>query len=116
MSKAECERRLRPEFSARGVASWDLHSSELCAGGELGVDACGGEGGAPLVCLDEVIDISSVSKFQWLFMQGSDQYYAVGLVGYGLGCKDAIPAVYTNLAEPSIKSFIKEAIGNSNYC
>ena len=34
--------------------SWNLHSSELCAGGEVGVDACDGEGGAPLVCLDEV--------------------------------------------------------------
>ena len=54
VSKTECEARLRPEFRSRGVNSWDLHSSEICAGGEPGVDSCDGEGGAPLVCLDEV--------------------------------------------------------------
>ena len=54
MSKSECEAKLRPEFRKRGVNSWNLHSSELCAGGEVGVDTCDGEGGAPLVCLDEV--------------------------------------------------------------
>ena len=54
MSKSECEAKLRPEFRKRGVNSWNLHSSELCAGGEGGVDTCDGEGGAPLVCLDEV--------------------------------------------------------------
>ena len=29
--------------------------AKVCAGGE-GKDACEGEGGAPLVCLDKVID------------------------------------------------------------
>ena len=48
--------------------------------------------------------------------QNTDQFYAVGLVGYGFGCKDPIPAVYTNLAEPSIKSFIASAFENPNFC
>ena len=54
MGAGECERLLRPEFQSRGVNSWDLHPSEMCAGGEEGIDTCEGEGGAPLVCLDEV--------------------------------------------------------------
>ena len=33
-----------------------LKPSELCAGGEKGVDTCEGEGGAPLVCYDQVED------------------------------------------------------------
>jgi len=99
VSKSECEARLRPEFRSRGVNSWNLHSSELCAGGEAGVDTCDGEGGAPLVCLDE----------------DTDQFYAVGLVGYGFGCEDAIPAVYTNLADSEVKSFIETAF-SQNFC
>jgi len=99
VSTAECERKLRPEFQSRGVPSWDLSPSEICAGGERGKDTCEGEGGAPLVCLD----------------QNTDQFYAVGLVGYGFDCENEIPAVYTNLADPEIKSFIEGAFSN-NFC
>jgi hypothetical protein len=31
------------------------------------------------------------------------------LVGYGFGCGEAIPAVYTNLGDPEIQSFIEGA-------
>jgi len=99
LSKSECERRLRPEFRSRGVNNWTLASSELCAGGE-GKDSCEGEGGAPLVCLDK----------------DTDQYYAVGLVGYGFDCSGSLPAVYTNLMDPDIRNFVDEAISNRNYC
>ena len=97
--------------------SWNLHSSELCAGGEVGVDACDGEGGAPLVCLDEVgggKQNRRQSK-ENAFFQDTDQFYAVGLVGYGFGCEDAIPAVYTNLANSEVKSFIETAF-SQNFC
>ena len=69
-----------------------MSASELCAGGEdRGKDPCTGEGGAPLVCLDEK----------------KDQYFLVGLVNYSLGdCGDEIPAVYVNMADPCIRSFV----------
>ena len=54
VGRAECNQLLAPEFRGRGVTSWaGISPSELCAGGR-GKDACAGEGGAPLVCLDEV--------------------------------------------------------------
>jgi len=101
VQRRHCERVLKVEFEKRGVTSWDgLSSSELCAGGEAGKDACEGEGGAPLVCLD----------------QATDQFYAVGMVNYGFGCgEDGIPAVYVNLADPEIKSFIIKSFG-SGFC
>ena len=89
--RGECEELLKPEFLSRRVYSWkNLHPSEFCAGGEPEIDACEGEGGAPLVCLDTT----------------TDSYHALGLVNYGFGCKGTIPAVYTNLANPSIHQFI----------
>ena len=47
--------------------------------------------------------------------QVTDQFYAVGLVGYGFDCGRAIPAVYTNLADPEVKSFVETAF-NQNFC
>ena len=54
VARSECDQQLKPEFVRRGVRTWSgIDDSELCAGGQ-GKDACDGEGGAPLVCLDEV--------------------------------------------------------------
>ncbi|XP_035776537.1 phenoloxidase-activating factor 2-like [Anopheles albimanus] len=56
-------------------------TSFLCAGGELGKDACTGDGGSPLVCA----------------LNG--RFYVVGLVAWGIGCgANGIPGVYVNVA------------------
>lgn len=43
----ECERLLRNTILGDG---YKLHKSLTCAGGEVGVDTCEGDGGSPLVC------------------------------------------------------------------
>jgi len=98
LSRSECSRRLRPEFESRGVNNWSPQPSELCAGGEPEKDTCRGEGGAPLVCYDESFD----------------QYYLVGLVGYGFDCNRGIPGVYTNMADPGVQDFVREALRENN--
>jgi len=100
VSSAECARRLGPLFKQKKVRNWSPQPSEVCAGGVPGKDACFGEGGAPLVCLDKK----------------SDRYFAVGLVDYGFDCYKAYPAVYTNLADPTVQQFITQAYNNDNYC
>jgi len=100
VSRAECEERLAPIFREKRVPNWRLKPSEVCAGGVPGKDACTGEGGAPLVCYDK----------------SSDQYFALGLVNYGFGCKTDKPAVYTNLADRFVQLFITSAFDNDNFC
>merc|ERR1711936_818948 len=100
VTRSDCESRLGPIFEERGVKNWRLQPSEVCAGGVRGKDSCRGEGGAPLVCYD----------------QDSDQYFALGLVNYGFGCNNTYPAVYTNLADPSVQGFITSAFRNNNFC
>jgi len=100
LSRQECARRLRPTFEQKGVRGWQPQPSEVCAGGRPGEDTCRGEGGAPLVCYDD----------------SSDQYFLVGLVGYGFGCNSTLPGVYTNMADPTVQSFVNTAIGNDRFC
>jgi len=99
-SKSQCESSLQPEFQSRGVNDWNLSPSEICAGGVPGKDTCEGEGGAPLVCLDPELD----------------QYFAVGLVNYGFSCNGDIPAIYVNLADPTVKRFITDSFHDIDYC
>jgi secreted trypsin-like serine protease len=63
-------------------------SSEICAGGEQGKDACEGDGGAPLVC------------------QGmTGRWYVVGIVTWGVGCGlPGVPGVYARVDR--FKNFI----------
>jgi len=97
MSRQECNQRLEPEFSSRGVKGWVMKQSEICAGPD---DTCKGEGGAPLVCLDKK----------------RDQFFAVGLVNYGFGCGGPSPSVFVNLADPVVKNFIIDAFSNEQFC
>jgi len=100
LSSQECSRRLRGTFEDKGVPNWRPQPSEICAGGVPGEDTCRGEGGAPLVCYDD----------------SSDQYFLVGLVGYGFACNTTLPGVYTNIADPVVRDFIDDAIENDDFC
>ena len=103
-SRSECVNKLRGEFTSRNVPNWSPQPSEVCAGGEPNnpnKDTCRGEGGAPLVCYDG----------------NSDQFFLLGLVGYGFDCKNGLPGVYTNMADSSIQQFVESAFGQeSNFC
>lgn len=117
VSKEECELRLRPVFKEKEVPNWSLHPSEVCAGGVPDKDACEGEGGAPLVCYDKVsLYFCWRQSISTIVLQSSDQYFAVGLVNYGFDCFSDKPAVYTNLANPEIQSFITSAFENESFC
>merc|ERR1712232_529687 len=60
---------------------FQLDSSEICAGGEIGKDACTGDGGSPLVCQAQ-----------------SGRWTVVGLVSWGIGCASDLPGVYVDIA------------------
>lgn len=57
-----------------------------------------GDGGAPLVC---PIDRSTDNRYI--------RYAQNGIVSWGLGCNDAVPAVYANVAKA--RNWIDEKIG-----
>jgi len=59
-----------------------LDPSFMCAGGEVGKDACKGDGGGPLVCPSK---------------NNPDQYVQVGIVAWGIGCGTTTPGVYTSV-------------------
>lgn len=62
---------------------FELHKSFLCAGGELGNDACIGDGGGPLMCQHD-----------------DGAFFLAGLVSWGLGCGVRnVPGVYSNIVE-----------------
>ncbi|XP_037047744.1 phenoloxidase-activating factor 2-like [Bradysia coprophila] len=61
-----------------------LDSKFICAGGELGIDTCDGDGGSPLFCK---------------IPNSVDSYYQSGIVSWGIGCKQSnIPAAYVDVS------------------
>lgn len=77
----DCQQRLK---TTRLGPRFALHSSFVCAGGELNKDTCEGDGGAPLVCP--------------IGLAGENRYEQTGIVSWGIGCNQAIPAAYANVA------------------
>jgi len=82
----QCEDKLQVALNARqpgtGVGDrFQLHPSEVCAGGEVGKDACTGDGGSPLVCQAQ-----------------SGRWTVVGLVSWGIGCASDLPGVYVKVS------------------
>jgi len=66
----------------RGVGDrFKLDSSEICAGAEVGKDACTGDGGSPLVCQAQ-----------------SGRWTVMGLVTWGVGCASELPGVYARIS------------------
>jgi len=84
MDDFRCNAALQLALNRRqqGVGNrFQLHSSEVCAGGEVGKDACTGDGGSPLVCQAQ-----------------SGRWTVVGLVTWGVGCGSDTPGVYAKVA------------------
>ncbi|XP_008559655.1 protein masquerade [Microplitis demolitor] len=77
VSDAECIRKV----NAVTEKIFILPASSFCAGGELGNDACQGDGGGPLVCQDDGF------------------YELAGLVSWGFGCgRVDVPGVYVKVS------------------
>merc|ERR1719477_439590 len=67
----QCEASLKTALNAQRPGAGDrfrIHPSEICAGAEVGKDACTGDGGSPLVC--------QAKSGRWTVM---------GLVAWGVG-------------------------------
>merc|ERR1719328_1020343 len=79
-----CNNRLKSALNRQRAGSgnrFSLSQSEICAGGQVGKDACTGDGGSPLVC------------------QGlSGRWTVVGLVTWGVGCASDVPGVYARMS------------------
>lgn len=88
ITRVECEEKLRKTRLGR---RFNLHESFICAGGEPGVDTCSGDGGSPLFC--------KIPEYE-------NRYYQAGIVLWGIGCHDSVPAVYADI------SYFREWIDN----
>ena len=79
-----CNNKLKSALNQQRAGSgnrFSLSQSEICAGGQVGKDACTGDGGSPLVC------------------QGlSGRWTVVGLVTWGVGCASDVPGVYARMS------------------
>ncbi|XP_032583263.1 phenoloxidase-activating factor 2 isoform X1 [Drosophila sechellia] len=83
VNRTVCENLLR---STRMGVNYQLPENIICAGGEMGRDACTGDGGSALFC--------SIGG------ENSGVYEQAGIVNWGIGCgQQSIPATYTEVSK-----------------
>lgn len=85
VNSAQCNVDLKTALNGQTSGAGDrfsLDQSEVCAGGEVGKDACTGDGGSPLVCQAK-----------------SGRWTVVGLVAWGVGCAEQLPGVYVRVSQ-----------------
>ncbi|KAI8043707.1 phenoloxidase-activating factor 2 [Drosophila gunungcola] len=80
VDRLTCEKQLQVPYTK----DFRLHHSLMCAGGEIGKDSCEGDGGAPLACP---------------LQSDPERYEQAGIVNFGYGCGEPIPAVYTDVSK-----------------
>ncbi|XP_060527442.1 phenoloxidase-activating factor 3-like [Cylas formicarius] len=68
----------------RAVYTREVDESQICAGGTDGRDSCSGDSGGPIV--------------QLISLNGTLQYFVLGVVSYGKSLCGSTVAVYTNVA------------------
>jgi len=84
VDNANCQNSLKNALNRQKPGTgnrFQLSPSEICAGGQIGKDACTGDGGSPLVCQGQ-----------------SGRWTVVGLVTWGVGCASDVPGVYARMA------------------
>lgn len=94
VARSDCEMALRHQTKLGKL--FRLHPSDLCAGGERGKDACEGDGGAGLYCIEPESGLTRV----------------LGLVSWGVGCgQRGVPGIYTSI--PTLHSWIEAQVAQS---
>uniref|UniRef100_A0A1Y1N5M6 Phenoloxidase-activating factor 2 n=1 Tax=Photinus pyralis TaxID=7054 RepID=A0A1Y1N5M6_PHOPY len=81
VDREACLKRLK---STRLGSHFKLHETFICAGGEIGLDLCKGDGGGPLVC--PVPDEDG-------------RFYQAGIVAWGINCGEDIPGAYVDIVK-----------------
>uniref|UniRef100_A0A182J821 Uncharacterized protein n=1 Tax=Anopheles atroparvus TaxID=41427 RepID=A0A182J821_ANOAO len=78
LDREYCESRLQNQPSLG--KKFKLHDSFVCAEVDGTLDLCQGSGGSPFVC------------------EKNGRYHLIGLVSWGIGCGDGVPAVLSNIS------------------
>ncbi|XP_052757325.1 phenoloxidase-activating factor 2-like [Galleria mellonella] len=91
-----CQTKLR---RTRLGSNFMLHSSFMCAGGELGKNTCNQDGGSPLACPIQYEE---------------DRYIQSGIVSWAIGCgEDGTPGVYVDVA--NLRNWIDDKVAGRGF-
>ncbi|XP_041675046.1 phenoloxidase-activating factor 2-like isoform X2 [Drosophila eugracilis] len=96
VDSGDCQKRLRKTELG---SSFTLDKSQICAGGQKGIDTCDGDGGGPLAC-----PLGNLSD---------NRYQLNGIVSFGVGCNNEWPGGYSNVA--SFRDWIDRQMDENNF-